>query len=674
MGVKPKSNNGQAYRKIKPPFEFDINGNISICASPAEMEDVNEFAGRYVSEWLLWHRSGSLDARVCDIAALMVSIVDCQFLLDYFFDRKIEWIEKTFLLQKLREAVPPRISDYRAATFAALRALRPTIPQEAEMPSIDGCDELLQFALPVEKMLVLGGDHRLVVDQGTQLNSYGCRPFPRPEAITFSSSTATSISKYAFDLVEKRRQQFISEAIGSGVQAAVAGLAQEVRVGIARQLEIGSNLAEVVITASGTDSFLIAHGLTRLLSGSPTVTLIVGVDESGSGVRLALQERHFADDTALSYAVQKGQLLSAETSQERQIDIPVRDKSGDEIPVRVLDSQVRDLAVTNVEAGNYVVVHAMNHSKLGYSGPSRALLIELKRMMGLKVCIVIDACQMRLDREEIIEYLEHQMIVIVTGSKFFTGPPFCGAILIPEQIVHDIQVNGAKFDIGFNSYCAQEDLPQRLRTILRSGSKNFNLGSIFRWVAALAEMERYYAIPPGIRARAVPQFCERVEDILRAVPFIELNYQNSCGQNSCRNTPSGIDCGELSGRRMIFPFFLFYDHGGVRKICSEKQVQQIYILLNQDCSKLFSYKNAREFRLLAQMCHIGQPVSAIHQSGVSTAVLRISVGARIFSESFSKATGEIVNALIEDEFWQISVTLGKIELLLGAYSNNEIES
>lgn len=667
MNAKPKANNGQASREIEPPFEFDINGNISVCASSAKVEGVNEFASRYVSEWLLWHRSGRLDPHVCDIAALIVSVFKCQFLPNYFFDQKIEWIERVFLLDKLREAVPMRVSDYSAATLAALRALRPTVCQEAEMPSVGDCDELLQLALPVEKMLVLGGDHRLVVDQSTQLNSYGCRPFPRPEAITFSSSTATSISKYAFDLVEKRRQQFISEAIASSVQTAVAGSAQEVRDGICHQLGIGPNVAEVVITASGTDSFLIAQGLARLISDRPTVTLIVGVDESGSGVKLALQERHFADDTALSYTVRKGQPLSMGSNQERQIDIPVRDKSGGEVPIRVLDSQVRELAVMNAEAGNYVVIHAMNHSKLGYSGPSKALLIELKRMMGPKVCIIVDACQMRLDREEIIEYLEHQMMVIVTGSKFFTGPPFCGAILIPEQTVHAIQANDAKFDTGFNSYCAMEDLPQRLRAILHGCTNSFNLGSIFRWVAALSEMERYYEIPPIIRVRAVSQFCERVEDILLAAPFIELHYQNSC-----RNIPLGMELGELSGRRMIFPFFLFYEHDGVREICSEKQVQQIYMLLNQDCSKRFSYKNAREFRLLAQMCHIGQPVPAIHRSGVGAAVLRVSVGARIFSESFSKSTGRMVNALIEDEFWQIGVMLGKIELLLRAYSNNEI--
>jgi len=659
MNVMPQSNNGQ----IHPPFEFDINGNITVCA-----DGINEFANHYVSEWLLWYRSGRLDTRVCDIAALIVSAISCKFLPNYSLDHKIEWIEKVFLLDKLRETIPVRISDYSASTLAALRALRPTIGQEAEMLGADECDELLQLALPIERMLVLGGDHRLAVDPNTQLNGYGCRPFPRPEAITFSSSTATSISKYAYDLVEKRRQQFISEAIERGTSPAVAGLAQEVRDGICHQLGIGSNVADVLITASGTDSFLIAHGLTRLISDSPIISIMVGVAESGSGVRLALQERHFADDTALSYAVHKGQPISTGSHQERQIDIPVRDESGDAVPIEALDSQVRDLAVANIAAGNFVVIHAMNHSKLGYSGPSRELLIELKQQFGSKICVVVDACQMRLDREEIIEYLKYQMIVIVTGSKFFTGPPFSGAILIPEQIVIDVQANGAKFDIGFNSYCAQEDLPQRLRAILRGGSMSFNLGSIFRWVAAISEMERYYAIPPAIRVGAVSRFCERVEEILSAAPFIEL-YD----QNSYKNTSRYTGIGELSGRKMILPFFLYCNHDGVKEVCSEKQVQQIYALLNQDCSKRFPYNNAREFRLLAQMCHIGQPVAVIHRSGVSTAVLRISVGARIFSESFSKSTGKMVNALIEDEFWQIGVTLAKMELLLNAYSNNEVE-
>ena len=47
-------------------------------------------------------------------------------------------------------------------------------------------------------LLASGGDARLLLDPITRLNDYGCRPFPRPEAFTFASSTATSISERGY--------------------------------------------------------------------------------------------------------------------------------------------------------------------------------------------------------------------------------------------------------------------------------------------------------------------------------------------------------------------------------------------------------------------------------------------------------------------------------------------
>ncbi|MFI4939781.1 MAG: hypothetical protein ACHP7O_05500 [Burkholderiales bacterium] len=639
---------------------------MSIFESTAKLEGIHEFANRYVEEWLLWHRSGSLDARVCDIAALLISTIHCTYLLKYSTDRIFDWIEKSFFLNNLSETIPIRIADYSAKTLGVLQALRPTISSDAKTRKLDECDDLLRFALPIERLLILGGDHRLNIDRTSLLNGYGCRPFPRPEAITFSSSTATSISKHAFDLVEMRRKRFIGDAISNGLSSTVASLSQEVRDGICRQIGLGPDIADVIIAASGTDSSLIAHGITQLISVGPMTTLIVGIDESGSGVKLALQQKHFADNTALSHTVQKGQPLSTASIVESQIDIPVRTELGEAIPATFLDKQVRDLVTAGVESGSHVVVHAMDHSKLGYSGPSKALLLELKKHFRNKVSIVVDACQMRLDREDIVEYLENELIVIITGSKYFTGPPFSGAILVPENIVRHVLEKGAKLAAGFNLYCAEYDFSPRLRKLVTGHSGDVNLGSLFRWTAAISEMERYFDIPPLIRIKAVAQFCDRVETLLLDAPFLELQYDNACGRRF-----SSMEEGELSGRRMIFPFFLSTLHRDVRKTCTELQMREIYALLNQDCSDLMPYANAREYRLLAQKCHVGQPVAIAHRSGLKTAVLRISVGARVFSESYSKNSGRIVSALIEDELWQIGVILAKIELLLGKFSHDE---
>ena len=65
------------------------------------------------------------------------------------------------------------------------------------------------LAAPVEVLLTTGGDTRLAVDPETGLNCYGCSPRPRPDAITFASTTATSISDGAFAAVEGLRRRLI---------------------------------------------------------------------------------------------------------------------------------------------------------------------------------------------------------------------------------------------------------------------------------------------------------------------------------------------------------------------------------------------------------------------------------------------------------------------------------
>src|SRR5690242_11601870 len=59
------------------------------------------------------------------------------------------------------------------------------------------------------QLLTAGGDSRLRVDPATGLNAYGCSPSPRPWAITFASTTATSISDHAFAAVERCRARIL---------------------------------------------------------------------------------------------------------------------------------------------------------------------------------------------------------------------------------------------------------------------------------------------------------------------------------------------------------------------------------------------------------------------------------------------------------------------------------
>ncbi|MEG8007453.1 hypothetical protein U2444_14740, partial [Listeria monocytogenes] len=48
--------------------------------------------------------------------------------------------------------------------------------------------------------------------------------------------------------------------------------------------------------------------------------------------------------------------------------------------------------------------------------------------------VVVDACQMRVPPERLRACLEAGWMVLLTGSKFFGGPAFAGALLVPAGI------------------------------------------------------------------------------------------------------------------------------------------------------------------------------------------------------------------------------------------------
>jgi len=640
------------------PFEFSVAGEVTAAEGLPSQEGVRIFVRRYASEWALWLRSGCRNLALCDAAAFNVAALHCYYVDPAPWSETRNWLGETFGLAEDSDFLAGPVT-LPARALDILRRLRPETKGEGLTDNSDfgPAGELLALASPVEHHLVQGGDTRLALDPKTLLNGYGCRPFPRPEAITFSSSTASSISAFAYGVAEQARQTLLAEALREGLATAVEKFADSLRRGIIKQICGGRSMADIVLSSSGTDCFLIAQGLVHLSAGLPLVTIVVGANESGTGVPLAAQERHFAGQAALGENVAKGEPVHGDAAACTVVMVSLRDVQGRALPPEKVDAEVRKLAEEHVARGAQVLLHAMNHSKLGASGPSNELLIELRERFGDRVQIIIDACQMRIEMSALRDYLIRDFPVIITGSKFFTGPPLSGAVLVSRKTVARVAQAG-RLPEGFNAYCARFDFPETLRGLLDAPQRDFNLGSYFRWAAAIAEIKRYFRVPVAARKRGLEQFSRAIRVLFRSHDAIELH-------DDAKESPSRPRMlGEFRDRRMIFPFFLVRPGAGGPRVCGEDEVRKIYELLNQDCSARFPAANARDYRLLAQRCHIGQPVKAVHPSGFATALLRLSMGARIISESWSEPPGQLEADLIRDEIWQAGVVLDKITLLL----------
>ncbi len=516
-------------------------------------------------------------------------------------------------------------------------------------------DPLRPLSGSLEWLLASGGDTRLALDSATQLNGYGCRPFPRPEAFTFASSTATSISDRAYAGVAGTRQVLLREAQLLGVERAVDTQMDRQRIELKQLLGLEDSGCEIVFSPSGTDSQMHALFLARALLGTPLVSLIAASDETGSGATFATSGRHFNALTAQGVPVAKGEPIGGLADGVTGARVPLRDSVGRLRPVEEIDGDVAHTVAREVAAGKRVVLWAMDSSKFGLRSPSEDCLRWIADSAGDDVMIVIDACQARLGRRRIRWYLDRGFPVLVTGSKFFTGAPFSGALLVPDSLVKRCASIGEVPD-GMGAYTGQYDWPARFANIRGFLPPQINLGTLLRWSAALTEMRDYYAVPDSFREYALTQFAQTVPQLIAAEACLEPMPLPD-------EEPATLDNEEFA-TRTIFPFFI--RRRG--ELLSYAAASIIYRALNDDIASLLPATLPPMLRLLAaRRCHIGQPVAVPDGMGGSLGALRISAGARVVSESWRSDDILAAHENLRGEFDQIRAIVEKLALLVRYY-------
>jgi hypothetical protein len=331
------------------------------------------------------------------------------------------------------------------------------------------------------------------------------------------------------------------------------------------------------------------------------------------------------------------------------VAIPVRDAHG----IRALsqiDADVAQAVAQAIAAGRSVVLHVMHHSKVGTRGPSAACITELRAIHGMKVQFILDACQFRLSRRRLRQYLDQGFLVLITGSKFFAGPPLSGAVIVPEPLRARI-ASATKIPSGLADYSSAYDWPRSLAGIGEQLPRRENLGQHLRWVAAAAEMKTYYAVPELYRRLALGEFSLAAERAIgrrgNLMPLPEPEWLSD-----------EADADDEFSVRTVFPFVVKRD--GVPVSLAESRT--IYKALNDDVCEIVDFESPAEARLAAKLCHIGQPV-AMTVDGVETGALRIAADARLVSECFADADMLSAIEALKKKNAQLDLVLDKVSLL-----------
>ena len=526
-------------------------------------------------------------------------------------------------------------------------------------PALTLAVALAPAASPAELLLTSGGDSRLRIDPATRLNKYGCSPAPRPQAVTFSSCTATSASDLAFSSAEQARRALL----GAGLRAGSLSPAfDETMTAIRQELAAllgaeGVEGSEVVLAASGTDCELLALEIALCGHDAPLTNIVVGPDEIGSGSVAASEGMHFDAMAPLVPSVACGSPVEGFRTDRVHVErIALRDRHAAPIRLARLDAEAGSITDAAVARGHHVLLHLLDSSKTGLRAPSVPAATHLASRHGGAVDVVVDSAQLRTSRERIAQYLRAGFMVIATGSKFFTGSPFAGALLLPPSMAGRLD----RMDVlpaGLGAYLSRHEVPHRWERLRSRLPGAVNPGLVLRWQAALHEIRAFDAVPAADQRRYLQAFHDGALRILRRHDGVTL-VEAPVGD---RDEGAAASWDQV---RTIFTFVVTRGDGAADRPMSYDEAWSAYCWLNQDiCRHLPSGASADERALAARACHIGQPVK-LNAGGTTLGALRVAVGARFVSRvAFDASLGGDPDRRVAAQLGDLEAVLAKLAVL-----------
>jgi hypothetical protein len=487
------------------------------------------------------------------------------------------------------------------------------------------CDRASIVDLPTTaELLTHGGDGRIACGSRGS-NRYGCSAFPESDLLAFGSCTASTISPAGFQAADALRLRLKNAALFEPAPATYERELDRLR----RELSALCGLEnvpglEIIFAASGTDLHLFASQL--MVEAHAPAPLIIRVEaaETGRGVPDALAGHHFSDSSALGDSVVPSSPLDCGRPVEIR-EVKCRTPEGSLRSVDLVDAEVEQAALKAVKAGRRVLITLVDVSKTGLLAPSPACASALQRRFPELVEVFVDACQFRLAPSTLKAYLDHDFLVAITGSKFVTGPTFCGALFVPKKSARRLKTR--TFPHALRSYSTRADWPRdwAARTSLRNIE---NYGLLLRWEAALAELLAFRELPDEAIRNFLETFAQAVSDHINDNPALEL-----------LSTPAP-DRGSIAPAKSwdhlptIFPFVLSRRSSSGKQISlNADETKRIHELLREDLGNLPGHASTAH---LSMRCQVGQPVTCGMRNDAPVSALRLCASTRLIVEALSE--------------------------------------
>jgi hypothetical protein len=470
----------------------------------------------------------------------------------------------------------------------------------------------------LEDLLVSGGDNRMELDEATGLNKYGTAPRVR-SAVAFGSCTASSPIDVGLDAARaglSRLREVAQDGGEAAVDQAAAEMLEQAKRDLARELMLESAETELLFCPSGTDAELLALALVRGPDDGPVVNIVAGPSEVGGGTTHAAGGRHFQTEVPSGDDRAVGAHIDDELGQDVKVrTIVLRDDHGQMLPSDQLDGRAEQLVGEAIASGARALLHVVAHSKTGVHAPSLETVERLCDRYGEKLVVLIDAAQGRLSRMGLKEAINKGYLVLFTGSKFYGGPPFSGAVFVPRKLWPE-STGLTALPPGLSDYMSAVELPPSWEEPRDSLPSRPNLGLLLRWQAAVAQIAAYYRVNADARLAVMREWEAAVPALLGQSAMLGLHTVEPVAEPQVKRL--------LESKTTVFPFYV--QRPGQAQPLNREELTRVFHWLNRDLSALVPDVDAASWAVLAREIHVGQPVRLSGEADNDRSVLRVALG------------------------------------------------
>ncbi|CAB1099869.1 unnamed protein product [Ectocarpus sp. CCAP 1310/34] len=512
------------------------------------------------------------------------------------------------------------------------------------------------WAVRTECLLVEGCDDRITVpyEAGRVTNKYHCSPVPTPEVVSRSSCTSSSSSRRAFGSADDARHDLL--------------LTWALKKGVGRDQTRDDSTHELYDDGGFTNRMsdvrrrlLDVLGMDRntveSADGPAVTSIVVAAGEVGSGTAGAAGGQHFSKLTPRGTPGRpENHVEGMPAGDVVVVQIKTRSKSGAFLPCEDIVRSAVHKALSSCPT-SVVVVHFVAGSKTGICSPSENVLAEMRQRYGEHLLVVVDACQLRLEDQNVRKYVSLGFLTLITGSKFYCGPPFCGAVLFPTEALAELQGGHEHLPAGFDDYFTRHEVDSRYSTLCSRLPSWENRGLFLRWASALTNMEAVKSIPktrlnafvssvrrnprPSTEPPPVPPWClaplppswvqEVRDNVQDKWPYLSLLPEQRTGEPSIA----------VGGVNTVVPIVVRVPRtssegpdGNPEVALGYEDLRLFHRLLSEDIGRYLPQDLAMGDRAAAHLRVLfGQPVKL---GGASFGVIRIALGADMLMDAFCR--------------------------------------